>query len=297
MTNAGLILTISSGLLAAAGVALFGAYRHNSHTSQGASMALFAHGAFATSGTLFLLTLIHIVSIVPLVIHVHGIGQALSEDFDCDLSLDCVVVSSALVAGIVLGAAAVLGQLSSRLLLRQCRRSRLDEEIGVALDGPLQGLSVWLVSDPRPDAFAVSVLRLNRRRLLSVEDVVVATTGLRDLLTREELRASLAHEAAHVRAHDSRYLPLVRTLSTILFPDPVLRFLSRRLVARYEFGADDDAARATGAPRALASARLKLSESAGRPAVAAGLRGDRRPLVLRRIERLLDLADRMDTYP
>lgn len=294
MTNAGLILTVASGILAASGVALYLLSRHSVRTSQGASLALFAHGAFATAGLLFLLTLVHVVSFVPLVIHVHSPGQALAEDFDCDLALDCVIVSSALVAGIVLGASALLGQLSSRLLLRQCRQRGIVEDLDAAPDALPSGLRVWVVRDPTPDAFAVGVLRLDRRRGFRMDDVVVVTTGLRELLSPAELRATMAHEAAHVRAHDHRYLPFVHTLSTILFADPVLRMLSRRLEARYEFGADEDAANATGDPRSLARALLKMSEWSVRERSAPGIRGRSGPLIVRRIERLLDLAERMD---
>ena len=296
MTNAGLVLTAASGCLAAAGVALFGLSRHSVRTSQGASLALFAPGAFAPSGLLFLLTLVHVVSLVPLVIHIHSPGQALAEDFDCDLGLDCVIVSSALFAGIVLGAAALLGQLSSRLLLRQCRRRGIVGNLDAARDLLPAGLRVWVVRDPVPDAFAVGVLRLDPRRGVRMEDTVVVTTGLRDLLSPVELRATLAHEAAHVRAHDDRYLPFIHTLSTILFADPILRLLSRRLEARYEFGADEDAALATRDPRSLARALLKMSEWSFKARSAAGIRGrGGQPLIVRRIERLLDLADRMDT--
>lgn len=295
MTNAGLILTVASGFLAALGAALFLVSRHSARLSQGASLALFAHGAFATAGLLFILTLIHVHTLVPLDIHVHGIGEALSEDFDCDLTLDCVIVSSSLFAGIVLSAAALLGQASSRLLLRACRGRRVPADLGFSPDGLLAGVRVWLVRDPEPDAYAVAILRGDRKRLLRVEDTVVVTTGLRDLLTPQELRASLAHEAAHVRAHDSRYLPFVRSLSTILFLDPILRALSRRLVARYEFGADEDAAWSTGEPRTLAWALLKVSEASVPRRAAVGLGGTgRRPLLIERIERLLALAESME---
>lgn len=292
MTNPGLVLTVASGTLAALGLGLFVASRHSSRTSLGASLTIFAHGAFATAGLLFLTTLVHVHSLMPLVVHVNGLGEALSADFDCDLSLDCVIVSSALFAAIVLGAAAFLGQLSSRLLLRQCRAHRAGDD----LDLPsIASAPIWLVEDPHPDAFAVASLRLDRRRFLRVEDTIVVTTGLRDILAREEFAAAVAHEAAHVRAHDDRYLPFVRTLSRILFVDPILRALSKRLEARYEFGADEDAAYATRDPRALARALLKMSEWAAHGRAAAGIRGTGgRPLLVRRIERLLDLADRMD---
>ena len=296
MTNPGLVLLLSAGTMAIAGGVLYLFSRHDAHTSQGASLALFFHGAFATSGLLFLLSLVHIHSLWPLTVHIHSVGEALLDDFDCDLTLDCVATSAVLIAGIVLGASAVLGQISSRALLRECRRRQVaGGRDALPQDVVPASVQMSLVRDDRPDAFAVAVLRLDRRRFLRVDDVIVVTTGFRDLLTLSELRAALAHEVAHVDAHDHRYLPFVRSLSRILFLDPVLRRLARHLSARYEFGADEDAAEATRDPRSLARALLKVHEASRSSSGAAAFLGHgRSPLIVERIERLLALADRMD---
>lgn len=294
MTNLGLVLLLSSSAMAVVGAALYLLFRHSAHTSQGVSLALFTHGAFATSGLLFVVSLIHVHSLWPLDIHIHGIMDALLDDFDCDLTLSCVATTAVLIAGIVLGASMALGQVSSWALLRQCRR-RLVPGGGLPHDTVPAGMELWLVRDAVPDAFAVAALRLDRRRIFRIRDVIVATTGFRDLLTPAELRAALAHEAAHVRAHDSRYLPFVRSLSRILFMDPVLGYLARHLAARYEFGADEDAAWATRDPRSLASALLKVNEASRPSRGAPSFLGHRRsPMIVQRIERLLDLAERMD---
>lgn len=298
MTNLGLVLLLSSGTLAAAGGALFLMSRHTVRTSQGASLALFSHGAFATSALLFVVSLVHIHSFWPLDIHFHGVSQALVDDFDCDLTLNCVATTAVLIAGIVLGSSMILGQVSSRALLRQCRRRLVSDGSELPRDAVPASVDFWLVSEDRPDAFAVALLRLDRRRLLRVQDVIVVTTGFRDLLTRIEMRAALAHEAAHVKAHDHRYLPFVRSLSRILFVDPVLGYLARHLASRYEFGADEDAAWATKDPRSLARALLKVHDATRASAGAAAFLGHARtPMIAERIERLLDLADRMERSP
>lgn len=294
MTNLGLVLLLSSGTMAATGVTLFAMSRHSVRTSQGASLALFSHGAFATSALLFVVSLVHVHSLWPLDIRFHSVTQALLDDFDCDLTLDCVATTATLIAGIVLGASMVLGQVSSRALLRQCRR-----RLVLGADLPRAALppstELWVVREDRPDAFAVAILRVDRHRLFRVQDVVVVTTGFRDLLAPAELAAALAHEAAHVRAHDHRYLPFVRALSRILFVDPVLGYLARQLAARYEFGADEDAAWATCDPRSLASALLKVHEASHASAGATAFLGHTRtPMIVARIERLLDLADAME---
>lgn len=294
MTNLGLVLLLSSGAMAAAGAALFVISRHSVHTSHGASLALFSHGAFATSGLLFLVSLVHVHSLWPLTIELHSVQDALLDDFDCDLTLSCVATTAVLIAGIVLGASMVLGQIGSRGLLRQCRRRRVFDA-SLPRDSVPASTELWLIEEDAPDAFAVAVLRLDRHRLFRVQDVIVATTGFRDLLEPVELRAALAHEAAHVRAHDHRYLPFVRSLSRILFMDPILGYLARHLAARYEFGADQDAARATGEPRALASALLKVYERSESTRGAAAFLGHARtPMIVQRIERLLALAEGLE---
>ena len=296
MTNLGLVLLLSSATMAVAGSVLYLLSRHDAHASQGMSLAVFTHGAFATSGLLFLVSLVHVHSLAPFVVHIHSVGDAILDDFDCDLTLSCVATTAVLIAGIVLGASALLGQLSARALLRECRRRLVPGGAdGLPRDFVPESVRLHPVDDPRPDAFAVGVVRLDLRHLFRVEDVIVVTTGFQALLTPAELRGALAHEAAHIRAHDHRYLPFIRSLSRILFLDPVLAYLARALAARYEFGADEDAAYATRDPRSLARALLKVTEAGQSASGAAAFRGhERSPLIVRRIERLLALADRMD---
>ncbi len=296
MTNLGLVLILSSGCLAAAGTSLFLWSRHSARTSQGASLALYAHGAFATSALLFVVSLVHVHSLWPFTVEFHSVTQALLDDFDCDFTLDCVATTAALIAGIVVGASMLLGQVSSRALLRECARRRVPEgEASLPRTSLPPYTELWLVREDRPDAFACAILRLSRSRGLRVQDVVVVTTSFRDLLTPEELGVAVAHEASHVRAHDARYLPFVRSLSRILFIDPILGYLARHLSTRYEFGADEDAARVTGKPRALARALLKVHDASRVPSGGAAFLGAARAsLLVRRIERLLDLADRLE---
>jgi Zn-dependent protease with chaperone function len=116
-----------------------------------------------------------------------------------------------------------------------------------------------------------------------------------DLLTPDERRAVLEHELAHVRTRDDRYLPYFHVLASVVFFDPLLRFLRDRLTRRYEFEADETAARRTRRPRALASALLKFYEASPdrRPAVAFA--GHRLSLIVERIERLLALAREIES--
>ncbi len=255
-------------------------------------MAIFSHGAFASAGFLFLVTLFRVRSIWPPAIGLESVDRALVLDFDCDLALDCVALTSMIVAAIVLLTSAILSQTSSRALLRQRRRHRIrTEATRLPTEVLPAGTPVWLIKDPLPDAFAIAVLRWSQRTLLRVEDVVVVTTGLTALLTSQELRAALAHEGGHVRARDDRYLPFVNTLAALMFLDPILRLLSGRLLARYEYGADEDTARATRDPRSLARAILKVYEHGAPRGLVPGFLGPRGVDPVQRIHRLLALAE------
>lgn len=200
-----------------------------------------------------------------------------------------------LVAAVVLLAAALPGQLSSRALLRQFRRGLAATGSAVLPHESIPpGIRLWLVRDPRPDAFAITIVRRGGTHLVYIEETIVVTTGLLHLLTAAELRAVLADEAAHLRAHDDRYLPFVRTLSRLVFVDPVLGMLARRLAERYEFGAEEDVAHLTRDPRSLARALLKMTGTSFLPGPAVGVReSGGKSLLIRRIERLLRLAERM----
>lgn len=292
MTSAGLILLVSSVTMAVVGGTTFILARHSAQTSRGILMAIFSHGAFASAGFLFLVTLFPVRSIWPPAIGLESVERALVLDFYCDLAWDCVALTSMIAATIVLMTSAILSQVSSRALLRQCRRRRILEGASqLPVEVLPAGSVLWLVKDPTPDAFATAVLRLSRRTLLRVEDVIVVTTGLTALLSPPELKAALAHEAAHVRARDDRYLPFVNTLATLMFLDPVLRLLSGRLLARYEYGADEDTARVTRDPRSLARAILKVYEHGAPRGLVPGFLGPRGVDPVQRIHRLLVLAE------
>lgn len=289
MIPTGLVLIVGAAAMAALGISGYLASHRSLGRSRSAALTLFGHGALATSGLLFLATLVHVHSFLSL--HVHPLEEALRQAFICDLDWTCMAWLATLVAAIVLGASFLISQLVARAMVGRALDSgaspvRLPERGDVFL-------LFW--RDPRPDAFAVALLRAGGRRLLRAEDYVLITTGLRDLLDTNERRAVLEHELAHVRARDHRYLPYVHALSTVVFFDPFLRRLRNVLSRGYEFEADDTAARRIRNPRALAQALLKVCEAGrGSPAVADFLGCGRGPSIVERIERLLTLAERMD---
>ncbi|WP_017598505.1 M48 family metalloprotease, partial [Nocardiopsis lucentensis] len=160
---------------------------------------------------------------------------------------------------------------------------RIVRELATAARQPMPRL--YLSQVRTPNAFATG--RSPRRA------AVCCTTGLLRTLDERELRAVLAHELAHIRAHDTVISSVVVTLAglitaltmvTFLLPlgdseetdmpnllGGLLLALLAPLAAvvvhcgagrRREFRADEEAARLTGDPEALSSALRKLEAGA-----------------------------------
>ncbi len=108
---------------------------------------------------------------------------------------------------------------------------------------------------------------------------------LPDRLSSVELRAVIAHEAAHARRRDPLRLSLLRFLACTLFWLPAVARLAEDIADEAEVGADDAAV--LDQPLALASAILTLAQWL-RPARTAhgGVGFDERDLLERRVRRL-----------
>ncbi|HEX6488571.1 MAG TPA: M48 family metallopeptidase [Candidatus Dormibacteraeota bacterium] len=63
---------------------------------------------------------------------------------------------------------------------------------------------VYVVDDPSPNAFATG--------FSPQHSAVTVTTGLLEMMNREELEGVLSHELSHVRNHDTRLLLIVATM-------------------------------------------------------------------------------------
>jgi len=87
---------------------------------------------------------------------------------------------------------------------------------------------------------------------------IVVSRGAIRLLDREELRAALAHELAHLARHDPGVSWGVMAARALMFFNPAFQVLSRALARDAEWLADDRAAEACSDPLALASGLLKL---------------------------------------
>lgn len=293
MIVVGLALFVAADLFAAIGVAGYVAAKRSASKSRYAALTLFGHGAVSSSALIGALAFVHVHGTSPLTIHLHEASTALTDLLDCDFEASCAALTILLLTALILSASFAISQVSARLLLRSygCVEDRGRARAITRRRPMAPGTRLFVVRDDAADAFSFGVLRAGGGHFLRGEDVIVLTTGLLDLLTDDEADAVLAHEAAHVAARDDRYVPFFRTLSMILFFDPVLRHLRRQVGRHHEFAADAEAARETRRPLSLARALLKVYLK-GMPAPrATGLfgRASRAELV-ERIEALLALS-------
>jgi Zn-dependent protease with chaperone function len=108
---------------------------------------------------------------------------------------------------------------------------------------------------------------------------------LPERLSRAELEAVIAHEAAHVRHRDPLRLSTLRFVACMLFWLPVVRHLTEDLADEAEVRADDAAAR--DRPLALATALVTLAQwLRPSPVTHGGVGFDERDLLERRVRRL-----------
>jgi Zn-dependent protease with chaperone function len=151
-------------------------------------------------------------------------------------------------------------------------------------------------SSARPDAFTFTLLRPSRRLPWRREEVILVSDALLRALDPLEWQAVVAHELAHVRGYDGRYLTFLRTFARLMRWDPILAAVASRLTRREEFRADDAAVALTRRPRALARAIFKATSlGPSTPGALAGLLGPGgaagRRQALDRVHRLVALAE------
>jgi heat shock protein HtpX len=143
---------------------------------------------------------------------------------------------------------------------------------------------VYLMDNPQPNAFATG---RNPEHA-----AVAATTGLLQMLSREEIAGVIAHELAHVRNRDTLTMTITATIAgaismlaqfglffggqrdnnsglgvigtlAMMILAPIAAMLVQMAISRTrEYAADESGARISGRPDALASALRKISGAA-----------------------------------
>lgn len=128
---------------------------------------------------------------------------------------------------------------------------------------------------------------------------ILVSSGLLELLDRDETGSVVAHELMHLKHHDAEFKVFSRVLSRILFFDPFSKFFDPAVHREREFLADEMGGRSTGKPAALASALLKIADRGAPPKSAWGLSiyglgggiFSRYPPLDERVQRLLLLSE------
>jgi heat shock protein HtpX len=145
---------------------------------------------------------------------------------------------------------------------------------------------VYIMDNPQPNAFATGRNPENA--------AVAATTGLLQLLSRDEIAGVMAHELAHVKNRDTLVMTMTATIAgaismlanfgmffggsrsrdnpfgaigaiVMIIVAPLAAMLVQMAISRTrEYGADRGGAEISGQPLALASALAKISGAAHR---------------------------------
>jgi Zn-dependent protease with chaperone function len=197
--------------------------------------------AFASSAILIALLL----TLIPRVEHLLARGTEDTADVVAALVLLLAV------CGISLGLATLFRQLvATAALIRRlvARKIALPESVeraasGLDLDGRID-----VVADRRPFSFCYWFLRPR----------ICLSTALVERLDPDELRAVLHHERYHLRQRDPLRQVVARYFAAGLYVVPVVDELVSFHTLQKEIEADQEAVRASGDVRSLASALYKL---------------------------------------
>lgn len=155
------------------------------------------------------------------------------------------------VCGISLGLATLFRQLvATAVLIRRlvARKVALPASVAVAARGLDLDGRIDVVADERPFSFCYWFLRPR----------VCLSTGLVERLDPDELRAVLHHERYHLRQRDPLRQVVARYFAAGLYVVPVVDELLTFHTLQKEIEADQEAVRASGGVRSLASALYKL---------------------------------------
>jgi heat shock protein HtpX len=184
---------------------------------------------------------------------------------------------------------------ADKFVLRMHGAKQVDRQAAPEFYGMVEQLSkraglpvpkVYIMDNPQPNAFATGRNPDNA--------AVAATTGLLQLLDRDEVAAVMAHELAHVRNRDTLVMTVTATIAgaismlanfgmlfgsggrdrnlpgaigviLLVILAPLAAMLVQMAISRTrEYGADRGGAEISGQPLALASALAKISGAARR---------------------------------
>ncbi|TDO48459.1 Zn-dependent protease with chaperone function [Kribbella sp. VKM Ac-2527] len=185
-----------------------------------------------------------------------------------------------LIAGIVLDAvrrsiATARIRARHRLLVRVCGR-------------PTGEPDLYLLDVPEVAAYCVPGPRRSGR--------VIVTSASRELLTDEEMTATVEHERAHLDQRHHAKILVAETVTRLLAPLGLLRNYATQIHQLTEMAADDRAAKRCGA-ETVARALLRIGSAGGPAPGASPFLAMAGSLTAERIRRLLQPRRRAVRYP
>jgi beta-lactamase regulating signal transducer with metallopeptidase domain len=124
-----------------------------------------------------------------------------------------------------------------------------------------------------------------------LKPVILLPIGMVNRLSVAEVEAVLAHELAHIARRDWLFNLLQAFVETLFYYHPAVWWMSQVVRNERENCCDDAALAATGNRLAFARALVQVQEMAKPaplPALALGMSGKSRPLLLERVRRILN---------
>lgn len=212
------------------------------------------------------------------------------------IDIPSILLLSAAFTGTIFLLAIIFSQISLRIMSNKILGNSNREksiELKTKYDWLSKEYQVVVVNDDKLEAFTFTLIKKVGNRLRA-ENWIIITSGLLELLNDEEIEMVLAHEFSHTYEHDTRYTHLIYTIATIIFFDPMLKLFKVMIHANHEYNADIQAVNMIGKPRTLANALFKMVKEHMRVKtrrISTGIISSKKPLILKRIEKLLEYAE------
>ncbi|MHA2028841.1 MAG: M48 family metalloprotease [Candidatus Hodarchaeales archaeon] len=259
-------------------------------------LILGSYGLVVSEIFIVLYSISHIHSWYKFHFHIPSLGDHDYFSKNNPIDIPSILILSLLFTLTVFFLALILSQISLRLmsqkLLENSNRDASDE-----LKSKHRWLSsdyqVIVTNDEQLDAFTFTILKKLGNRL-KAENWIIITSGLTEILNDEEIEMVLAHEFSHTYEHDTRYAHLIYTIATIVFFDPMLRLFKYLIHENHEYNADSQAVKLIKKPRTLASALFKMLKEQiriNKSSISTGIISSKRPLIIKRIKKLLEYAE------
>ena len=216
-----------------------------------------------------------------------------------DLALLGKVPVGLLLISLFVGMSLVLASQELIILARQWIQSKRKYPVNAGVSSPVKSILSELHAPKINDCVIENDDPVLFTTLTGRKPTIVLSSGLLRILSRDQLKAAIAHEAAHTTRHSRFMLTVLFLMRIIMFYNPVTFIAFKSATLDEEKICDDIAAHWTGKPKALADAlkRLCLSEE-GAEDVSGSVSIDGINMMIKdRVARLERKADQQVSLP